>query len=153
MKGKVLVLDDALFRALHVVTNKIETPEHHLRLELLNIAKNSESDQFFGPFYKGLQRKLPGNDSQQARLYCMLDDFNVTNGLLYYQGKLHISRHNNKEILRHAHDSSVSDRFSHGKTLERLHGFYWRMKTNATEANSVGFLFCQMSKDGSTKHL
>lgn len=83
----------------------------------------------------------------------MQDEFNITKGLLYYQGKLSVTRRNINDILQLAHDSPVSGHFSHAKTLERLHRRYWRQKTKNMEAYFVWCLTCQMSQDGRTKPL
>lgn len=82
-------------------------------------------DQLFGPIMKSLTGKKCENPIETRRINRLIPMLTLKNGLLYYKGRLCVSRKGVRSLLHLAHDFKVAGNFAFAKTLGRLTGFHW----------------------------
>lgn len=88
VKGEVHLLNDSLFRVLHVLANNLELSqtEHTVHIDLSDgMMYAHREDQFFALFLRSLLGQLPETSVQKNGILFLLASFKADRSLLRYQ--------------------------------------------------------------------
>lgn len=155
VKGRVHVLGDVPSRAPHITSltptvNNLHTEIPHLELPP-GFKDNYDEDLTFGNVIKSIRGEELDNAVQTEKVSRLLPHFNLSNGLLYYEGLLCVPRKNIRDIMDLAHDNKTSGHFGYAKTLSRLFGYHWKNKSGDVHDYCRGCVVCQHNKDSRVK--
>eukprot|EP00171_Calliarthron_tuberculosum_P007413 IDg7413t1 len=154
--GKAHVLGDALSRIPHGPLLQLAELSNMQMVDLhlpAGFADNYFTDATFGPFFRALKGNMLLEKVEKDRVARLLPLFELCDNRLYYKKKLCVPRNNVKDILKLAHDSTVSGHFGFSKTLHRLERFHWRNKLRDVKIYCQGCFPCQQGKDSRVKPL
>lgn len=157
VKGKNHVLGDAPSRAPQVVNSEIDVNNVNLTSAVLSLPEDFTSNYRDDPTFADVFKALSGEDlkysTKTARVSRLLGQFEIKDGILWYDSRICVPRANIKDVMLMAHDSVTSGHFGYSKTLARLDKYHWKNKSSDVHNYCKGCLTCQQNKDSRSKPL
>ena len=110
----------------YVETNALEAVSHGVDDTILKELLGSyDLDPFFGQNLKAIRDdEWPESRKHCRRIKYMQPRFTVAGWRLLYGGRICVPRRAVKQLLRMAHDTSLSGHFAFEKTIHRLDDFH-----------------------------
>lgn len=139
------------------MNSEIDVNNVNLTSAVLSLPEDFTSNYRDDPTFADVFKALSGEDlkcsTKTARVSRLLGQFEIKDGILWYDSRICVPRANIKDVMLMAHDSVTSGLFGYSKTLERIDKYHWKNKSSDVHNYCKGCLTCQQNKDSRSKPL